>query len=170
LVAVAILASAAFYQSALIGWWRGEAKYKGRYRNYWHAELREYSWYGFWNPSAPYGRFAKREPDWKEWTALLTSGERRPMFDLNPPLQDGDPNAVPVLIELLDAKEEHVRLLAARGLKRIGPRADVAVPELLAHLGADGMVPRAIWEALKAVSPDSAKEIRKPVAPREIDW
>jgi hypothetical protein len=27
------------WQSELIGWWRGEAKYKGRYTNSWRAEL-----------------------------------------------------------------------------------------------------------------------------------
>ena len=39
LAGVAIVVAAAFYQSDIIGWWRGEAKYKGRYTNSWRAEM-----------------------------------------------------------------------------------------------------------------------------------
>src|SRR5262245_12623625 len=43
LAILAALFLAIHYPSTLIGWWRGEAKYKGRYTNSWRAELRAYA-------------------------------------------------------------------------------------------------------------------------------
>jgi hypothetical protein len=154
---VVILATAAFYQSALIGWWRGEAKYKGRYTNSWRTELRAYDhyfrissdWYFFRTPSR-----------WDPWFSKIlpksfTSNDR---FD--PPWKDGDPEAIPVLLELLQAHEPHVRIIAASGLETIGPAARDTIPALLAMLRDDNdedVACEAFW-AIEAIDPARAGE------------
>src|SRR5262249_4899492 len=106
--ALAILAPlclTAHYQSTIIGWWRGEAKYKGKYRNYWHQELRAYDHSHFHTKYPPDSRwkFARLEPRWRVFIAKLFPSWIPLRWDTNPPLQDGDPRAIAVLIELLDA-------------------------------------------------------------------
>jgi hypothetical protein len=48
-----------------------------------------------------------------------------------PAVLAGDPAAVPVLIDLLQASDEPVRLFAVRGIGRVGREAMAAVPALL---------------------------------------
>ena len=132
LAAVVILATAALYQSALIGWWRGEAKYKGRYTNSWRAELRSYSVI----PLADVGTFDSffffRKPSgWETWLAKLAPWQVE-TNDYCPPLQEGDLEAMPVVVELLRAPEANVRVIAAWGIKEIGAPARAAIPALLA--------------------------------------
>jgi hypothetical protein len=172
LAGVAILATATFYQSALIGWWRGEAKYKGRYTNSWHDELRAYEHSHVYSRYPPDSRwkFARPEPSWRVFIAERFPGLIRLKWDLNPPLQDGDPKAVAVLIALLDAPEPHVRSLAARGLESIGPPANEAVPALLRLTDdPEGMPSWSAWEALLAIDPELCQRLSTTPAPFK-DW
>jgi hypothetical protein len=126
---------AAFYQSALIGWWRGEAKYKGRYTNSWRAEMRAYEYMGFDGGNGYLHFWFVRSPTkWENLLEILLPGKLRPGSLSSPPLQNGDPESVPVLEQLLQAPEANVRILAAIGLEQIGPPAQAAVPTLLAVL------------------------------------
>jgi hypothetical protein len=168
---MAILATAAFYQSALIGWWRGEAKYKGRYTNSWRAEMRSYDvnlgcdplGHGCWD-------FVRRPSLREQWLSKLLPSSFRPKLDSCPTLLDSDPEAVPVLIELLHASETKVRILAAYGLEKIGSPARPAFPVLLTLLkDKDGDVVRQVILALIAIDPTTAKKIGLPES-WSLDW
>jgi hypothetical protein len=157
LAALVILATAAFNQSALIGWWRGEAKYKGRYTNSWRAELRSYDncfrisseWYFCHTPSR-----------WEQWLSKILPNSSQLSNRFDPPWEDGDPEAIPVLVELLKSPERHVRIIAAYGLEIIGPPARDAIPALLAMLlrDDDEDVATEAWCAIESVDPAVAGE------------
>jgi hypothetical protein len=158
LAAVAILATAAFYQSDLIGWWRGEAKYKGRYTNSWRAELRTYKYCGYAQYTSWDGHsiwIFRREPSkWEEWLERVLPKGFPAKKDSTRPLRDGDPEAISVLIELLDAPEQNVRIQAANGLERAGEAARDAIPALLAMLKIqDWDAALAARQALRAIDP-----------------
>jgi hypothetical protein len=154
---VAILVTAAFYQSALIGWWRGEAKYKGRYTNSWRAEMRTYDQY-FRISSDWY--FFHTQSRWEHWLSnfLPKSSPSDDRFD--PPWKDGDPKAIPLLVELLQAPETCVRVIAASGLETIGPPARDAIPALLAVLRNDNDedVANEAFSALEEIDREVAAE------------
>jgi len=130
LAGVVILATLAVYQSALIGWWRGEAKYKGRYTNSWRAELRGYDRIGIGDYGVDW-IFVRRPSRLEVWLAKVMRGNA-PKVHPPAPLQDGDPEAIPVLVELLKSPEPIVRIMAASGLQQIGSLASEAVPALSA--------------------------------------
>ena len=111
----------------------GESKYKCRYTNSWRAELRTYSLFAVADVGTLDSFFVFREPNpWKTWIAELTEWQVDNYYDFCPPLQDGDPEAIPVLAELLRAPEANVRVIAACGLREIGAPARSAIPALLA--------------------------------------
>jgi hypothetical protein len=146
---------ATFYQSALIGWWRGEAKYKGRYTNSWRAELRAYERiFGVMSDKRTNVKwfFVRQPTKWEEaFDKLFNSNAQN--IDHSPPLQDGNAEAVPVLVELLQAPEANVRIIAAQGLEEIGPSASEAVPALQRALrDEDQEVAQASRQALRAIN------------------
>jgi hypothetical protein len=147
---------AAFNQSALIGWWRGEAKYKGRYTNSWRAELRAYERiFGMIGDGGTHVRwcFIRQPAKWEEIFDKLLNRHAQ-TIDHSPPLQDGDAEAVPVLVELLQAPEANVRIIAAQGLEGIGPPARKAIPALIALIDdEDEDVAFASRQALRAMDP-----------------
>src|SRR5262245_28376878 len=109
--ALAILAPlflAAVYQSELIGWWRGEAKYQGRYTHSWRAELRTYDiYFGYGSVWHWDWTFFRRPSWWERWCSKLLPKPYESYFSTLPPLQDGDPEAGAVLTELLQAPEKN---------------------------------------------------------------
>ena len=157
ILSVAMVAAivATFYQSALIGWWRGEAKYKGRYTNSWRAELRAYERiFGVMSDKRTNVKwfFVRQPTKWEEaFDKLFNSNAQN--IDHSPPLQDGNAEAVPVLVELLQAPEANVRIIAAQGLEEIGPSASEAVPALQRALrDEDQEVAQASRQALRAIN------------------
>jgi HEAT repeat protein len=68
-------------------------------------------------------------------------------------------SALPVMIELLSAKQDDVRRAAATGLGEIGPAAKKAVPALkrAVHADDDQFVQRLAAKALEKISPDKPK-------------
>jgi hypothetical protein len=151
-----------YYQSDIIGWWRGEAKYQGKYTNYWERELQDFRVQET-GPSGHDVRFGvgiHRTPKskWEEWCQKLITG-----FLSNPrqkpPLQNGDPDALAVLVELLRSGHRDVRIIAALGLEEIGPKAGTAVPALLAALeDEERLVVYFAWYALKEIDSAAAWE------------
>jgi hypothetical protein len=162
LIGVAILAVivlANFYSSDLIGWWRGEAKYKGRYTNSWRVKLRPFEG-PFVEQESLYCvkyTFMRQPSKWDEWLANILPSRFNAKVDFDPPLQDGDHEAAGVLAELLGAPEPNVRVLAALGLKQIGKPARDAVPALLvAAEDKDPYVAMAAEDAVGSVDPGLA--------------
>ena len=127
------------FQSDLVGWWRGEAKYKGRYANAWRMELRKYEFVRTFNfahgVSGHWVLIFERKPAvWEKWLASALPSVYKLKTDSKPPLHEGDEEAFPVLIELLRAPEWNVRLLAMDGLRAIPGYTDEEITELHALL------------------------------------
>jgi hypothetical protein len=124
---------AAFYQSALIGWWRGEAKYKGRYTNSWRAELRCYKRIfgivggGLMEVHWSYERVPSK---WEGWLAEVIPDTSQSKYAESLQLLNGDPAAIPVLVELLQAPETDIRIMAVQAMERLGSEAQDAIPAL----------------------------------------
>src|SRR5207249_3955908 len=92
-------------RTGLVGWWRGEATYRGRYSGAWAEELR--GWLALGEPGSPGAvLYARPVPAWRQW---LGSPARWAVDE--PPLHEGDPAAVPVLVELLRDPDPVVRLV-----------------------------------------------------------
>jgi len=129
----------------LLGHIKGEASYKGQPTRVWSKRLQAITvsgYAGFDVQSAgshvvrEYSRPSNTVWDWLDYLeGKPTSYVDVPEAEV--PFTDGDPRAVPVLIELLDNRDPDVRLLAARGLCRIGPEAKGAMPALQKTLDAD---------------------------------
>jgi hypothetical protein len=165
LAVLAALCLAALNQSTIIGWWRGEAKYKGRYTNSWRAELRAYDLphLGFNNLGHTTWYFERTPSPWEGWFSKLLPSSFKSKLDPSLPLQDGDPEAVLVLVELLEAPEANVRFMAAYGLETIcfvngrqsiRSTTHVAIAALLAALNdEDEQVAYMGWCALHRLDP-----------------
>jgi HEAT repeat protein len=67
------------------------------------------------------------------------------------PLLEGDPAAVPVLIELLDHEDEGVRVTATQGLRAVGPAARDATLALARGLSDTEEVQEKSFQALAAI-------------------
>jgi hypothetical protein len=74
--------------------------------------------------------YGRKPTQWERLLAKVLPSKQAPLLHLDPPLQEGDVQAVPVLLELLCAPESNVRALAVRGLGEVGPAARTAVPSL----------------------------------------
>jgi HEAT repeats len=79
-----------------------------------------------------------RRGDWTLWSRREPTLLRSWFFktevedgDKKMSLLDGDPAAVPVLIELLGSRNAKARQIAAQGLEKVGDEARCAVPALL---------------------------------------
>jgi hypothetical protein len=115
LLAIATLTLPAVHWRA-IGWYRGEAFFQGRPTSWWAQQVQREDMYlppvlnyivTGWRPAAP------PQPWWRHWAAAPTSS-----FPASDALLSGvDPDALPVLLELLGNESPKVRLLAVYGLK-----------------------------------------------------
>jgi HEAT repeat protein len=100
----------------------------------------------------------------------LIPGSPAPQHDSQPPLQDGDADAVAVLAELLQSSQRDVRIIAANGLERVGPEARKAVPALLVALKDEhGLVGQSAWQALNAIDSTVAWPNSLPYLLRLVD-
>jgi hypothetical protein len=163
-VAVLLTVLGTVFHSDLIGWWRGEAKYQGRYTNAWRAELRQYDRVfdpsreavGASRPVEPaYYIYYREATSWERWLARLWPS-RLPARQRVYPRFEADLEAIPVFVELLHAPEPNVRALAARGLGQVGPAAHEAVPMLFAALDDEAdFVAHEAARALYAIAPQA---------------
>jgi len=115
----------------VIGWVLGEAFYKGRPTSYWSEELSRWGkqWNGYQEDQDP--TFTREETMWDRFAEGL-SGRRALELEFGgEELQLVNPEAVPVLLDLLKDSNPFVRSIAALCLGKIGPEARPAVPILL---------------------------------------
>jgi hypothetical protein len=127
---LAITFAGSVFQSDLIGWWRGEAKYKGRYTNFWRAELRQLDGE---RQSVYFLLLNCRQQKSAWWEKLrdkLLPGRANSRTPDVIPLLEDDPEAIPVLIELLRAPERAVRIRTIELLELKGLAALDAVEAL----------------------------------------
>ena len=137
LISLLTLATQSYWSSSLIGYWRGEASYHGRYTNYWKGVLSSFqveqlgwNFEGALTPqAAPEKLLAIRRAEslWDKWLSCVGLPQRTAV----PSLLDGGPEAIEVLIDLLNVQDENVQRLANLGLRRSGKYARPAVPLLL---------------------------------------
>ena len=142
LLAVAMAGMVAFHWRAeILDRSNRESKYQGRPTSSWRRDLQR------WEVCATitYGnmfsshttRFRQRRPSvWKKWLNLETDARWAERFSDHPLLQ-GDPAAVPVLVELLKDSDPEIRLIALEALCNTGTAAKAAVPVLLDALHDD---------------------------------
>jgi HEAT repeats len=153
------------------GWLRGEAFYKGMPTSYWEEEAAAYTpiFFDQWQPKHDDGTAAwkSRKVDRYRWILAHMPPQGTPLepapcpaiVNDRPPLADGDPDAIPVLLQLLQSRVETVRWLAVWEMVELGSRANDAIPALHELLTSDdaGARHRAAT-ALRAIDPDAAKE------------
>ena len=89
---------------------------------------------------------------WQEW--LRRVGVLRPYGLADERLLQGDPAAVPVLVELLRSPDGQSQMAGAYGLSRVGSAAREAVPDLLTAFEADGSFDAARL-AVARIDPDA---------------
>jgi hypothetical protein len=139
----------------LIGWAEREAFYRGQPTSYWQQECEN------WLPllSASSGRadvtWVRRRPEWEQRFAHLI-GLSVSSY-VNVPLVDGDPESVPVLLELLQrTSNNRVRIVALTGLEHVGPPARDAVPLLLRLVREKDDFDELAWQALFSIAPEQS--------------
>ena len=144
---LAITFACSVFRSDLTGWWRGEAKYKGRYTNSWRAELLQ--WDGHRDAvHIVLLNLPQHQSSW--WESLRdkllpSANARTPDVWL---LLDDDPEAIPVLIELLRDPERKVRMHTIELLKWKG--------EILKWKGLDALD---VVEVLKEIERSEDREL-----------
>src|SRR5437764_981477 len=103
----------------LVGWWRGEAFYRGRPAIFWSRRIQQYG-HGVPGMQIHGGRYYVRpyDPLAPIKQPLGLAGAYDPFVDREMPFIDPDPDAVPALIALLGDGEPKVRGFAAIALFR----------------------------------------------------
>jgi hypothetical protein len=111
----------------VVGWVRGEAFYKGRPTSYWHGQLNHYE-----------ELFALISSDWYliECQPIASAQWLRSFFGVKADHQgyallDGDPQALRVLLEMVQYSDFKARRVAVTGLGYVGPQAKHAMPILV---------------------------------------
>jgi hypothetical protein len=114
----------------LVAWVQGEHFYRGQPTSYWSRQVRDWLLANDWGCTGPFP--AIPEPSWfdRVWAYFGVRPGQADGPDA-PLLWQGDPEAVPILVDLLKDEDEAVRLQAALSLAELGPLAHQAVPELL---------------------------------------
>jgi len=115
----------------IIGWLRGESFYQARPTSYWSGELSQWGkqWNGYQEDQDP--TYARRATVWDDVAERLSGRVSLELAFGGEELQLVNPEAVPVLLELLTDSRVRVRTIAALCLGKIGPEAKSAFPALL---------------------------------------
>jgi HEAT repeat protein len=127
---VAVLASDSPY--TLWGRLRGEHFYHGRPACSWRAAIQGWFWPSTRNLKSISLSTGSPMPLAQVWQRLFGSGPEE--ANERPAVLSGDPEALPVLVDLLRDSDWVVRQEAALGLGNLGPAAAPAVPALAAAL------------------------------------
>jgi HEAT repeats len=126
-----------FYHSQLVGWWRGEAIYRGKYTNGSRTEMRRWEIVGLSGDTRSHNWHYARVPSrWETWVQNLT-GRLANSRDFAFPLVDADADALPVIRELLCDPDARIRLMVTSLLRGMGAEGAFALPDLLDRLADD---------------------------------
>lgn len=125
---------------------RSEASFRGWTTRQWEGEISRRGPSTWGDQVIDPGQLvpAPEPPAWVTW--LGKAGFRFERDESGFPLLLGDPDAFPVLVELLESADPTARRVGAYGLAAIGPRARQAVPALLKALGDPD---RGVWLAAR---------------------
>ena len=120
-IALVLMLIASWRRSNIIGYLRHESIYQGRYTNFWSADLRGWEV----TATASFNGFCSRFRDpkesfWSEWLPRWIKPSQQPSFKEHP-LMQGDPEALPVLLELLRDPSRDIRLIAAEAIGKLHP-------------------------------------------------
>jgi HEAT repeats len=108
-------------------------RYQGLTASQWESEIRRWEV----GPVILHGGTAdafwvRHQPFWNSWLKYVGIKPGEVCHDM--PLLHGDPDAVPVLAELLASHDPQARRLAAQGLEKVGEKARSTVPDLIRAL------------------------------------
>jgi HEAT repeats len=158
LLGLVLTALSPFWRPPLIGLYRGESTYQGRYTNEWRADLQQWEVIDRGKcDGSPFRCRLRRPPFWNQWLRLPTASASPP-FEQHPLMQH-DPASVPVLLDLLHDPDPEIRLIAIEALEKIGPDARAAVPVLFELLdNEDQDVSEAAEDALFHIDYEKARE------------
>jgi hypothetical protein len=137
---------------------RPEATFRGWTTRQWEGEISRRGPSIWGEPVIDPGQLgpAPEPPAWVTW--LGKAGFRIERDKSSFSLLAGDPDALPVLVELLESADPRARRVGAYGLRAIGPRARQAVPALLKALGDPDVAVRfAAGGSLRRVDEDAAE-------------
>jgi hypothetical protein len=142
----------------LIGWSRGEAFFQGRPTSWWHDEIKHYS-----VVLIPTGDlyWVRERSSWITWLQThISSDSMSAASSTDLALLRGQPEAVPVLIKLLQDEDDDVRYLAICALGRIGPAAKPVYDALLDAISKpnNAHYERAIDQALRRIDNESYEQ------------
>jgi hypothetical protein len=117
LIALVGVALAAYFEptNCVRGWLRGEAFYDGRPTSYWAAEIQRWDTLFEVAGGAPHDQYCKysRRHGWPRWLEYSLPAPEWPK------LLDGDPDGLPVLLELADHPDWNVQEWVRVGMRRI---------------------------------------------------
>lgn len=141
----------------VIGWWRGEAFYQGRPTSYWANEIetsyRELDMGGSIFSPRLVTWYRVTPSCWHQVTQPFMPGTRAvPIADLhlNPPLLDGNPDALVILLTLIQGNSARVRRVAICGLMAQGQdKPEISSALLEATKDPDEVVRREATAALE---------------------
>jgi hypothetical protein len=136
----------------LIGWAKGEAFYQGRPTSYWRWECERWQPGRLWSYSSWSWH---RAPS--QWENVLNRLLDTPFSSSEGlPLHQGEPEGVPVLIELVESSRGNTRLIAIQGLAHVGRSANGAVAVLRRILWENEIPDPFAWSALREIDPEAA--------------
>jgi hypothetical protein len=127
----------------------------------WEAELQHWdAWdmgiWGYGREPSPHFVWMRTPPWWQGWLQKVGIEVHSGSGEL--PLLEGDPDALPVLVELLHSADPKGRRAAIQGLTALGAAAKEVIPDLVRALDdPDHDVRVDARQALKAVDADTAQ-------------
>ncbi len=143
-------------------WIRPTTEPSERYQRFtasqWEAEIRQWKvlCHGSSNKTGVWTFWVRKQSFCIAWLRQVGFDSRNDQEDM--PLLQGDPAAVPVLIQLLSSHDSQARLLAAEGLEKVGASARPAVPALLGALDdEDEVVREQVEQALFRIDREAAE-------------
>ncbi|HEY1380844.1 MAG TPA: HEAT repeat domain-containing protein [Gemmataceae bacterium] len=151
----------------VLGVIRGESFYRGWPTCYWHRDLARYR--ELWSPLSGDWYLIREPVAVEDWLARVLG---RDVIPTRPPILDGDPAALPVLIELLQCPDYKTRRAAATGLGAIGPAAREATPALteIARTTPDYALYVCACQALGSINADLVKPAGLDRPPRSLSF
>lgn len=137
----------------LIGWAKGEVFYQGRPTSYWLCECEQWEGGITWHWNITLGYWHRVPSRWETFLERVSGSPSAASTKM--PLVQGDPESVPVLMELLASSEEKARLIALEGLGLVHPPARDALPELR-RMHRESDFAGFAWDVMVRIDPEAA--------------
>jgi hypothetical protein len=136
------------------GWLRGEAFYQGMPTSYWREECRHWLPREIRISATPQVEWNRQSSEFEKWRDSFLHLPKNETF----PLITGDPQCLPVLIELLQFEDKQLSRIVLYALERIGSGAVAVVPILAQRIREDDPLDLWVAHALWSIDPKAARK------------